>query len=462
MKLSFNGADRGVTGSCHMVEAAGLKILIDCGLYQGGKELDEENEEPFGFDPREIDIVLLTHAHLDHCGRLPLLVKRGFTGEIIATSASAELARLVMVDAANLQAEDARFRAKKAHGHFNQNAARPPLYSLIDALNATARFGRHAVYGKPIELASGLTATFVDAAHILGSASVLLQEKLGGRTREILFSGDLGNPHGILLADPLPPPQVETVVMETTYGDRNHKDIAPSIEEFYETVGKTFARGGNVVIPTFAIERAQELLYVVCRGIVENHIPPQTQLYLDSPMAISVTEIMGRNLDCLKPEIAAAIAKGHDPFHFDGVHMVREHMASQQINEVKRGAIIMAGSGMATGGRIRHHLLQNLPRQESSVVFVGFAAGGTLARRIIDGTKELTIFGERIAVEAEVHTINGFSAHAGRDQLLEWHDHTKAARTILVHGEETSMESFGSALKNTTVDMPRLHDEIEL
>ncbi|GAA0580150.1 MBL fold metallo-hydrolase [Rhizomicrobium electricum] len=461
MKLSFNGADRGVTGSCHMVEAGGLRILIDCGLYQGGRELDEENEEPFGFDPRDIDVVLLTHAHLDHCGRLPLLAKRGFKGEIISTSASAELARLVMVDAANLQAEDARFHAKKMRNHFRRADVKPPLYSLIDALNAASHFGRVAHYGRRIELSDTLTATFVDAGHILGSASVLLEEK-NGATKRILFSGDLGNPHGILLAEPPPPPEVDNVVMETTYGDRNHKDVDPSVGEFYTAVTEAFQRGGNVVIPTFAIERAQELLFVICKGMVENHLPPQTQVFLDSPMAISVTEIMARNLDALKPEIADAIRRGYDPFDFQGVNMVREHKQSQLVNEIKRGAIIMAGSGMCTGGRIRHHLLQNLPREESSVVFVGFAAGGTLARRIIDGADVVTIFGERVPVKAKVHTINGFSAHAGRDQLLEWHAATKAARTILVHGEESSMASFGDALKGTSVDMPRLHDTIEL
>lgn len=462
MKLSFFGADHGVTGSCHMIEAGGKRILIDCGLYQGGKELDEENEEPFGFDPASIDLVLLTHAHLDHCGRLPLLAKRGFRGEIISTSATAELARLVMVDAANLQAEDARFRAKKLRSHFRRADVKPPLYSLIDALNATSHFGRVAHYNKPIELAPGLTATYVDAGHILGSASVLLTETRGGTTKNVLYSGDIGNPHGILLADPPPPPQCDAVVMETTYGDRNHKDVEPSIAEFYKAATEAFQRGGNVVIPTFAIERAQELLYVICKGIVEDHLPPQTQVFLDSPMAISVTEIMARNLSALKPDIADAIRHGYDPFDFDGVNMVREHKQSQLVNEVKHNAIIMAGSGMCTGGRIRHHLIQNLPRKESAVIFVGFAAGGTLARRIIDGAEVVTIFGERVPVIASVHTINGFSAHAGRDQLLAWHAATKAAQTFLVHGEESTIATFAKALKDTQVEMPQLHDAFEV
>jgi len=461
MKLSFFGADRGVTGSCHMVEAGGLRILIDCGLYQGGRELDEENAEPFGFDPAGVDLVLLTHAHLDHCGRLPLLAKRGFKGEIISTMPTAELARLVMVDAAGLQAEEARFRAKKMHTHFRRADEKPPLYSMIDALNATSRFGRHANYNIPIALTDGLTATFVDAGHILGSASVLIEEK-NGKTRRVLFSGDLGNPHGILLADRPPPPQADVVVMETTYGDRNHKDIDPSVAEFYTATTEAFQRGGNVVIPTFAIERAQEILTIICKGIVENHLPPQTLVFLDSPMAISVTEIMARNLAALKPEIADAIRRGYDPFDFDGVNMVREHKQSQMINDITHGAVIMAGSGMCTGGRIRHHLLQNLPRKESSVIFVGFAAGGTLARRIIDGADEVTIFGERVAVKAKIHTINGFSAHAGRDQLLQWHAAAKPDRTFLVHGEEAAMANFAGALTGTKVEMPQLHQSFEL
>jgi len=462
MKLSFNGADQGVTGSCHMIEAAGLRILIDCGLFQGSKELDEENEEPFGFDPASIDIVLLTHAHLDHCGRLPLLVKRGFAGEIVSTSATAELARIVMVDSANLQVEDARFRAKKAAKHGRTGVSIAPLYSLIDALNATARFGRVAHYGKRLALANNLDVTFVDAGHILGSASVLLTEKSAAGARTILFSGDLGKATGPLLADPPPPPKADAVVMETTYGDRNHKPLEPSIAEFYLAVTETFQRGGNVVIPTFAIERAQELLYVICRGMLENLLPPQTQVYLDSPMAISVTEVMARNLDALKPAIADAIRCGHDPFHFDGVHMVRDGMQSKAINDIKSGAIIMAGSGMCTGGRIRHHMIQNLPRAESSMVFVGFAAGGTLARRIIDGAKEVTIFGEHVAVAAKVHTINGFSAHADRGQLLTWHAATGAARTFLVHGEAATMASFATALTGTKVEMPELHQTFEV
>ena len=459
MKLSFNGADRTVTGSCHMVEAAGKHILIDCGLYQGGRELEEENDHPFGFDPAAIDFVLLTHAHLDHCGRLPLLAKKGFHGEIISTAATAELARIVMVDSAHLQEEDARFRAKKAKKHGNKPQTVAPLYSLIDALNSISRFGRTVQYGQPVELAPGLSATFVNAGHILGSASVFLQH---AGEPSVLFSGDLGKASDSLLIAPINPPHADNVVMETTYGNRNHKPLGPSIDEFYTAVSDTFIRGGNVVVPTFALERAQELLYIIHNGIDANRLPPQTQVYVDSPMAISVTEVMERNLGDLQPAIAERVAAGHDPFQFDGLHLTRDQAASVAINAIPKGAIIMAGSGMCTGGRVRHHLVQNLSRAESSVVFVGFAAVGTLARNIVDGAKEVRIFGERVPVRARIHTINGFSAHADQQELLAWHSQVGAGRTFLVHGEESVMTGFSALLGNSKVEMPQLHQAYEL
>jgi metallo-beta-lactamase family protein len=461
LKLSFYGADRAVTGSCHMVECAGKRILIDCGLYQGGRELEEENEHPFGFDAASIDIVLLTHAHLDHCGRLPLLAKRGFRGEIVSTAATAELARLVMVDSAHLQEEDARYRAKKAKHNGNDRPI-APLYSLIDALNSISHFGRTAVYDSPIELAKGLSATFINAGHILGSASIFLELNEGAHKSSVLFSGDLGQSSDPLLIGPVNPPHADALVMETTYGDRNHKPFEPSITEFYDAVTAAFQRGGNVVVPTFAVERAQELIYIIHNGIDSNRLPPKTEVYIDSPMAISVTEIMERNLDMLGPEFAERVRKGHDPFKFDGLHLTRDQAASMAINNIKTGAIIMAGSGMCTGGRVRHHLRQNLPRADSSIVFVGFAANGTLARTIIDGAKEVGIFGERVPVRAHIHTINGFSAHADQQQLLAWQRQVGAARTFLVHGEETAMRSFAGLLGNSRVEMPELNQVFEL
>lgn len=462
MNISFHGADRGVTGSCHLLECAGRRILIDCGLYQGGRELDEENADDFGFDPESIDYLLLTHAHLDHCGRIPLLSKRGFKGEIITTAASRELARLVMLDSAHLQEEEARYQARKKarHGHPHESA---PLYSVLDALNSTEHFGRSASYNQPLELSPGIRATFIDAGHILGSACVYLELEDQGQRRTVLFSGDLGNAERPFLRSPATPPKADVVIMETTYGDRLHKTLAPSVAEFYQAITSTFKRGGNVIIPTFALERAQELLFYLREGVEQNRLPGSIQVFLDSPMAISATEIFERHPECYEPDVAELFREGRDPFHLSGLHFTRETAESIALNRLGGGAVLLAGSGMCTGGRVRHHLRHNLWRQESSIVFVGFAAEGTLARRIIDGAQQVRIFGEEIPVRATIHTINGFSAHADQAELLAWHRQIGTPeRTFLVHGEERTMEHFAKLLQDTQVEMPLLGQSFAL
>jgi len=464
MKISFHGADQTVTGSCHLVECNGRRVLIDCGLYQGGRELDEENEEPFGFDPASIDFLLLTHAHLDHCGRIPLLTKRGFRGEIITTAASRELAKLVLLDSAHLQEEEARYQARRAARRGNhRRAQRQPLYKVLDALNSLDHFGRTAVYDQAIEVAPGIVAKFLDAGHILGSASIFLELTEKGEKRRVLFSGDLGYSGRPILRDPTPPPHADVVVMETTYGDRVHKALEPSIDELYAAINETFERDGNVVIPTFALERAQELLYYLREGVEKGALPRSMAVFLDSPMAISATEIFQRHPECYDEETATLFNEGRDPFELPRLYFTRETGESIAINRVESGAVIMAGSGMCTGGRVRHHLKQHLWRESSSVVFVGYAARGTLARRIIDGAESVKIFGEEFQVRAAIHTINGFSAHADRDELLAWHAQTgKPVRTYLVHGDEDAMRHFAVLLKDTEVVMPRVHEEIDL
>lgn len=462
MKISFHGADQSVTGSCHLIECAGKRILIDCGLYQGSHELKEENEEPFGFDPADIDFLLLTHAHLDHCGRIPLLTKRGFRGEIVTTSASRELARLVMLDSAHLQEEEARYQTRRNARHGKRETV-VPLYTVLDAMNSTEHFGRTANYNQPLELAKGIKATFLDAGHILGSASIYLELEEQGSHRSVLFSGDLGNAGRPLLRAPVTPAHADIVVMETTYGDREHKALEPSINELYEAVNKTLKHGGNVIIPTFALERAQEILFYLREGIEQNQLPPSTQVFLDSPMAISATEIFERHPECYDREIAELFREGRDPFHLSGLHFTRETAESIALNRVSGGAVIMAGSGMCTGGRVRHHLRHNLWREESSVIFVGFAPVGTLARSIIDGAKHVHIFGEEIPVRAHIHTINGFSAHADKAELIEWHSKTgHPERTFLVHGEKDVMTSFAQNIKHSEVIMPKHGDSFEL
>jgi metallo-beta-lactamase family protein len=462
LKISFHGADRGVTGSCHLIECAGTRILIDCGLYQGGREIEEENADDFGFDPASIDFLLLTHAHLDHCGRIPLLSKRGFKGKIVTTGATRELARLVLLDAAHLQEEEARYqqRHKARRGRRHETK---PLYTVLDALNSTEHFSGTAHYLKPIELVPGVRATFYDAGHILGSASILLELEETGKTRSVLFSGDIGNSGRPLLRTPATPGHADVVVMETTYGDRLHKKLQPSVDELYDAIADTLKRGGNVIIPTFALERAQELLFYLREGVESSRLPGSLQVFLDSPMAISVTEIFERHSECYEPHVAELFREGRDPFDLPGLHFTRETAESIALNRVTGGAVIIAGSGMCTGGRVRHHLKQNLWRHQSSVVFVGFAARGTLARRMIDGAKSVKIFGESYPVNSAIHTINGFSAHADRSELLDWHRGAGSPElTYLVHGEEEAMSHFANLLTGTEVRMPELGDEFSL
>jgi metallo-beta-lactamase family protein len=462
MRLSFHGADRSVTGSCHLLECAGRRILVDCGLIQGSGDLEEENAAEFGFDPRSIDVVVLTHAHLDHCGRLPLLVKRGFRGEIVATAATRDLARLVLLDAAHVQEEDAQRRQRQARRR-SGDVAVEPLYTLLDVLDTLDRFGRAAEYGGALGLSSGLRARFFDAGHILGSASVLIEAEEGGRRRRVLFSGDLGNSGRPLLAPPTAPASADIVVMESTYGDRLHRPFAASVEELDTAITETFARGGNVIIPTFALERAQEILYVLRQGIEQNRLPPSMPVFLDSPLAIAATEIFRRHPDCYGAAVGELMARGKDPFGFSGLRFTRDPAESIAINRISGGAVIMAGSGMCTGGRVRHHLRHNLWRKESSIVFIGFAARGTLARRIIDGAAEVDLFDEPVSVRARIHTINGFSAHADQQELAAWHGRIEGKETTyLVHGEEGAMTELAPHLAGGRVEMPTLHEAFPL
>jgi len=455
MKISFHGANKDVTGSCHLIECAGKKILIDCGLFQGGRDLSEENAEDFGFNPADIDFLLLTHAHLDHCGRIPLLVKRGFKGEIITSSASKDLARLVLLDSAHLQEADARSQARKQQRHSQKKVlSEEPLYTLYDATRSFDYFGRIAHYNKAIKVAAGITATFYDAGHILGSASIHLELKEARKTCWVVFSGDIGSNGRKILRDAVVPPPADVVVMETTYGDRLHRSLDASVKEFYQAISDTFQHGGNVIIPTFALERAQEILWYLREGVEKGKLPASMHVFLDSPMAISATEIFRDHPECYDEEAAKLLKQKRDPFHLNNLHITRDAADSMAINRITSGAVILAGSGMCTGGRVRHHLKHHLWRKNASVIFVGFAAKGTLARQIIDGARSVRLFGEEIDVNANIYTINGFSAHADRAELLSWQSKIQAKHTVLVHGEEEVMHRFASQLKNTQVVIP--------
>ncbi|HEV7126842.1 MAG TPA: MBL fold metallo-hydrolase [Ktedonobacterales bacterium] len=463
MELTFHGAAGGVTGSCHLLFARGKHILVDCGLFQGADTTTEQYTNDFGFDPRQVDYLLLTHAHLDHCGRMPLLVKHGFRGEIFATAATRDLARLVLMDAAGLQVEEAR----RAGRHHRRHGDPPlqPAFDVPDVFDAMERFGRVARYQHALQLCPGIRATFGDAGHILGSAWILLDIEEQGEHRRVVFSGDLGNRGKPIVNPPSPAPQADFVVMESTYGDRVHQSVEASVQELKQAIAETLKRGGNIVIPTFALERAQDLLYCLRELVEHQDLPYHLPVYLDSPMAISATDIFRRHPECLNARTQALFSDDHDPFTLPGVHFTRDTLQSMAINQVSGGAVIMAGSGMATGGRILHHLRHNLWREESSIVFVGYAAEGTLARRIIDGQRYVNIFGEEVRVAARVYTIGGFSAHADQHELLTWHRTSGTpVTTFLVHGEDAQRATLAQALQRLgfRVERPGLHASFAL
>ncbi len=458
---SCHGAAKQVTGSCHLITCNDHRVLVDCGMFQGSDEVERANAEPFGFDPASIDVLLLTHAHLDHCGRIPLLVRQGFRGRIITTAATRELARIVMLDSAGIQEEDAR-RAQRNNRRGDAIAA--PLYTLDDALHALDFFAADVAYGQTVPVVEGINARFLDAGHILGSASILLQLDDGKQQRSMLFSGDLGNPGRPILRDPTPAPAADYVVMESTYGDRPHRSVPDSVEEMYQAIRDTVSRRGNVVIPSFALERTQEILYYLHRGIRSGAIPLHVRVFLDSPMAISATEIFRRHPECFDQDFLDELQHG-DPFAMPGLHFTRDSAESMGINNIDSGAIILAGSGMCNGGRVRHHLKHNLWRERCSVVFVGYAAEGTLARRIVDGAASVRIFNEDIPVRAQVWTINGFSAHADQPSLLAWLGATPRRKVFLVHGEYgRGMRAMQEVLEQRDVacQLPGSHESIKI
>ncbi|MFC5525413.1 MBL fold metallo-hydrolase RNA specificity domain-containing protein [Rhodanobacter ginsengisoli] len=457
---SCHGAAKQVTGSCHLVTCNDRRVLIDCGMFQGGREQEQANYEPFGFDPASIDVLLLTHAHLDHCGRIPKLVHDGFRGRILTTAATRDLARVVMLDAAGLQEEEAMRNQRR--GRRRDEPDFVPLYTLDDALHAMDYFAEPVAYDELVPVVDGIQARFLDAGHILGSASILLRLDDGQQQRDMVFSGDQGNPGRPILRDPVPAPPADYVVMETTYGNRPHRSLPDSVDELHRAVRETVARGGNVIIPTFALERAQEVLYYLHRGILDGAIPARISVFLDSPMAISATEIFRRHPECFDAGFIEQLNHG-DPFAMPSLHFSRETGDSMAINNIESGAVILAGSGMCTGGRVRHHLKHNLWREKSSIVFVGYAAAGTLARRIVDGAQSVRIFNEEIRVRAQIWTINGFSAHADQAALLKWLGTSPRRKVLLVHGEyESGMTAMAERLEGLGIatGMPGMHEPI--
>ncbi|MHB8544488.1 MAG: MBL fold metallo-hydrolase RNA specificity domain-containing protein [Leptospirales bacterium] len=473
MKLSFQGAASCVTGSCHLLDVGGFRILVDCGMFQGPDEIFSSNLKPFSFDPESISAVLLTHAHLDHCGRLPFLVRQGFRGPVIATAPTRYLAEIVLWDAAHLQEEHvAHGNGKKGHrprmplGSRGKKAKGGTFFSVADVMDLMALFAPPAEYEIPVNVAPGIDVTFHNAGHILGSASVQITVTRPGKKTRILFSGDLGPASHPLLSPASPPQDSDYVVMETTYGDRLHRSFDSSKDELLGVLADTYRRGGQVLIPTFAIERAQDLLYFFREWREEGRLPGKETFFLDSPMAINVTHIYERFPDLLADSLKSLFQKGKDPFMFPELRLTRSVLESRSISETSARSVILAGSGMVSGGRILYHLGREIENPRSSLVFVGFQAQGTLGRSILDGEKTVRLLGEEKNVRIGTHSINGFSAHADQGDLLAWCQSMKQPDGVfLIHGEPRSLGAFREKLGTIgwdNIQVPALHETVEV
>ena len=447
--LSFLGAIQQVTGSCYLIETHdGVKVLLDCGMHQGRREEEDRNRLPFAFDPTSLDAVVISHAHIDHSGLLPRLTHAGYRGPIYATDASCALMELMLHDAANLQEKDTewenKWRARRG------KAPIQPLYTSDDA-DQVLHQCRPMNYGQTVQVAKGVQATLHDAGHILGSAIVQLDVHDHGRTRRLVFSGDLGNDCSPLMRNPSVVQEADVLLMESTYGDRDHRCASDTLDEFVKILETAQRDGGNVLIPSFAVGRAQDLIYYLGRFYHEGRLPQQA-VFLDSPMAIRANAIYTRYLEQLDPaELASLRARGIHKAE-DLLPILRPTPTPEEsmaINRITSGAIIIAGSGMSNGGRILHHYKHNLWRPECHLVIPGFQAKGTLGRAIVDGADSVRLFHQQIAVRAQVHTLGGFSAHAGQSQLIDWAaNFTSRPELYLVHGEREKMLALQTALRS--------------
>lgn len=445
MKIKFCGASTGVTGSCHLLTSGEHKILLDCGQFQGGKAQDALNYEKFPFEPSEIECVVLSHAHIDHCGRLPLLTKRGFEGKIYCTDATADLLSVMLKDSAYIHEKETEWKNRKAERAGREQVE--PLYTIEDA-EKTLSLVSPILYDQQIEINSDMKIVFNDAGHILGSAITELWVTEDDKESKIVFSGDLGMEGRPILRDPTYIKKADYVIMETTYGNRIHKELGSGVEKLIEIILNTTRRGGNVVIPSFAVGRTQELIYELNRFYDSNNEYRKELdkifVYIDSPMATTATEIFRRNAQVFDEETREYILKGDNPLEFKNLKFTRSSKESQDLNFNKEPKIIISASGMCEAGRIRHHLKHNLWNPNNSIVFVGYQGQGTLGRSLVEGIKMVTLFGEEIQVNAEIHNLEGFSGHADQNGLFAWlaHFEQKPKQIFLVHGEEESKKDF--------------------
>jgi metallo-beta-lactamase family protein len=465
LRIAFHGAAREVTGSCHRIETEQGSILLDCGLIQGGSERHERNRRPFPFSPKAIGSVILSHAHIDHAGRLPLLVKSGFTGPIITTQPTAELCRIMLADSGRIHEEDARWKAKRLKKQGLAHSWVKPLYTEDDALDTLKQI-QQVEFHDEVQVERFGMVVFRPAGHILGAGSVELKVENGGNPRTILFSGDLGVQGGRLLGKPETANRPDYLIIESTYGDRRRDESDDRTEVLFGLINRAVGRGGKVIIPSFAVGRAQEVMARI-NDLVEAGRLPGIPVFVDSPMATAATKVFAMHPEVYSAEARRLLRGGDKPLEFPGLKLVTARRDSMAINDVKGPAIIISPSGMCTAGRVKHHLKHHISNPDNIILFVGYQAEHTLGRHIQSGTSPVRIFGGWFDVEAEVETVEGFSAHADLDELLEWYDALGGVReqTFIVHGDERASLAFAAKLRDRSsgpVEVPYLDEVYEL
>ncbi len=450
MKIHFLGANRQVTGSRYCLETKTTRMMIDCGLFQE-RQYQSRNWHDSTIEPGSLNAMLLTHAHIDHTGLVPRMVKEGFNAPIIASTPTVALAEIMLKDAAKIQREDAEYKRRR-HKKQGKSSRYPiePLYGIED-VEETLQLLQSASYHEPVAVADDLSVTFHDAGHILGSAILEIRVKEDGVERTIIFSGDIGQDGKPLIRDPDILNHADVLVMESTYGDRDHTVSDDDVEtQFANIINETAQAGGKTIIPTFAVERAQEVMYHIARLVNQNRIP-KIDVYLDSPMAVDVTQVFRDHRDCLDKETWELISSGTAPLKFPGLHMSRSTDESKRINALDEPCVIMSTSGMCTAGRIKHHLKRCISDERSTILFVGYQANGTLGRQIVDGRETVRIHGKERKVRASVRQIHGFSGHADRKGLVKWSSHFETApkQVFLTHGDEDAAEALAADLRET-------------